>query len=281
MAKHSLSSHVRAFIPTAASLRTSSVCKVMFPDPRTWVDQDSMSNIGNAIGTWKTCAPLRLCAGAFTSTASGSCDGHTDRINTALSKLRELHGGDWKPCEFIRLQEELGSLDFIGIHGYIIIKLCNAERTSLSPQFMRLDWGHDGFAVQVAASDNDFRSYFRDTDSRVLRAGKKMMRTSAVVGGLVLGGSAVLAAAAPATATTAAGTAIGVAGGAATGYAGASSVVADLYVPDSPYEIVGQSASLRSIIRAVEEKAETPYDLVSWNCNHFANYLVDVLRKQG
>merc|ERR1711879_484768 len=62
---------------------------------------------------------------------------------------------------------------------------------------------------------------------------------------------------------------------------GAAASVAPLVTPRPKYEKVGSAASMRSIIRAVEAKKGVPYDLISWNCNHFANHLCSVLLSEA
>mmetsp|Transcript_25175 Transcript_25175/g.58615 ORF Transcript_25175/g.58615 Transcript_25175/m.58615 type:complete len:184 (-) Transcript_25175:101-652(-) len=176
-----------------------------------------MITMGNAVGTWVSMLPLRLCTGASTSEISGSCSALPGTVDTALAKMRGLQGGKWEPCGVCRGQERLGWTDVIRMHGFVIVKLHNKEARTLI-KYLRMDWGHDGFAMQTAATDDSFHSYsgFEEKCSLYLLACKE-------------------------------------------------------------YRQVAKNTSMKTLIDAIDAKKHIAYDLASWNCNHFANSIVEVL----
>lgn len=44
------------------------------------------------------------------------------------------------------------------------------------------------------------------------------------------------------------------------------------------YEEVEPTASMKKLVKAINSVKDTPYDLATWNCNHFANLIVEILK---
>jgi len=202
-----------------------------------------MISAGNAIGTWAAALPLRSASGASTSQVSGSCGALPGTVEEALAKMRGLAGGNWVPCGVCRDQERLGWADILRMHGYVIVKLRSKDAPA-------------AFGQQ------------EERISRNLSQQLKFMRLDWGHDGFFFQ-----------TASN---------DGDFQSYCGSpdpslpEALVTTLMFPRTrKYADVDPSVSMKRLIEAIDAVKQNSYDLASWNCNHFANLVVQILTGNG
>lgn len=251
--------------------------------------------VANAVGTWNVFASVRSCPAASGSNSGSSQDDQVESFENAEDRLLGLaRRGGFKPVAFYRGQEPLGWADaMLHLHGFVILMLKNASGDET--KFVRLDWGNGGLKYQCKADVNEFLTYAtnekaREYVVRIVEDAKDPGRT--VVETLAWGpGIAVLARVAGHTAFCAArggaagsavgpwgavvGTGVGVAG--AIGVIGGQIVKLNQRVPELEFLPTKEDATMTDVEEFLNSVKGSPYDLTVWNCNHFANDLVNTV----
>lgn len=152
--------------------------------------------------------------------------------------MRGLAGGNWVPCGVCRDQERLGWADVLKMHGYVIVKLRAKEKLAAVGQLQR----------QVSAPQqlHKFMRLDWGHDGFFFQTASNDKDFVSYCG--------------PQETSM------------------PEALMTVLTLPRRRcYADVDPAISMKRLIQAIDEVKDNSYDLATWNCNHFANLVVQIL----
>jgi len=194
-------------------------------------------------------------------------------VRLVADKIQQLYAHGYTAVEVKRDQDHVSDLDPVRLHGFVMVKLYGKGKT----KFMRLDWGEDGLGMQLASAETAMMTY--------MGAGKGAESTGVSVGA-VAGAAGLIAVCAAfwwmtsiTLAATVASATLGVGSVGVAVPLGVYAAAENAHVNAEFSQVHDPSSALPRLHEFLSGFADagTDYSLASWNCNHFANKVKELL----
>eukprot|EP00929_Paragymnodinium_shiwhaense_P072733 TRINITY_DN36919_c0_g4_i1.p1 TRINITY_DN36919_c0_g4~~TRINITY_DN36919_c0_g4_i1.p1 ORF type:complete len:327 (+),score=69.06 TRINITY_DN36919_c0_g4_i1:383-1363(+) len=215
-------------------------------------------------------------------------------IHEAAERVQKLVDEGYVLVGVKRAQDLLSRADAFRLHGFVMLRILDPKVQPAIPedgpivQHVRLDWGESGLNFQMADHEEDLLSYLEQNGDQDQEAERGVV-DGAAVGAMAAAAMGVAAAGAAATAmgvVVTAGTGVwlavtaGMTAGLTVGNVRTMAEEASLWQASERYVEIENPAKglkkLRKVLLRLEVE-QPEYTVEDWNCNHFANRLVEEL----